>query len=178
MKTMNISIKLLSLALLALYVASVPIAAQQPKPCESTESKQFDFWIGEWNLSWKNPESNTLSGTNKISKIMNSCVVQENFDGNPGMNFKGMSVSVYDRRINKWRQTWVDDQGGYLEFIGKYKNNKMTLSREFEVDGQKKKQRMVFYNIKENSMDWDWETSGDDGKSWKLAWRIHYDRKK
>ncbi len=36
--------------------------------------------------------------------------------------------------------------------------------------------RMVFYDIKENSMVWDWESTEDGGKTWKLNWRINYKR--
>ena len=35
---------------------------------------------------------------------------------------------------------------------------------------------MVFYDIGENSLTWDWESSLDGGETWKLQWRIFYIR--
>jgi hypothetical protein len=54
----------------------------------------------------------------------------------------------------------------------------MILSREFEKDGKKINQRMVWYNIQENSLKWNWERSEDKGKNWKVLWEINYKRKK
>jgi hypothetical protein len=36
---------------------------------------------------------------------------------------------------------------------------------------------MVFYNISDQSLDWNWERSADWGQSWELLWRIHYQRR-
>jgi hypothetical protein len=33
---------------------------------------------------------------------------------------------------------------------------------------------MVFRNITPESLDWDWQTSADGGKTWKDLWNIHY----
>jgi hypothetical protein len=38
--------------------------------------------------------------------------------------------------------------------------------------------RMVFYKIKPDSFDWNWEASTDGAKTWKTDWHIHYERKK
>ncbi len=48
----------------------------QQAHCSSPEAKQFDFWIGNWNLTW----NDTLYGTNHIEKILGSCTIQENFN--------------------------------------------------------------------------------------------------
>lgn len=37
--------------------------------------------------------------------------------------------------------------------------------------------RMVFKNITENSLDWDWQRSENDGKTWVDVWNIHYQRR-
>ena len=53
------------------------------------------------------------------------------------MDFKGMSVSVHNAITDLWQQTWVDNNGGYLDFTGGFQNEVMTLSREVEREGQK-----------------------------------------
>ncbi len=137
-----------------------------------TGEGQFDFWIGEWNLSW----GDTAKGYNRVEKILGGKVVQENFSGLDSAPLRGTSVSVYDKHADIWRQTWVDNQGGYLDFSGRYKNGKMVLSREAHRDGQRFLQRMVWYNIKHKTFDWNWERSDDNGKTWKVMWQIHYVR--
>ena len=146
------------------------------KPCSSAEASQFDFWVGEWNLTWQDKDGNTLTGSNNITKILNGCVIEENFKGG---NFIGKSVSVYNPNKIVWQQTWVDNGGSYLEFVGGFEDGKMTLSREITTEENKKiMQRMIFYNIANNELDWNWEKSTDNGKTWQLAWKIHYSRKK
>lgn len=53
----------------------------------------------------------------------------------------------------------------------------MILSRTATKDGRSFLQRMVFYNISENELDWNWERSDDQGQSWQCLWHIHYQRR-
>jgi hypothetical protein len=156
--------------------AVVPVAAQgdtTEPPCHSPEAAQFDFWLGEWNLTWRD----SGKGTNKITKVLDGCVILENFDGAPSMQFRGWSVSSFDVATGEWKQTWVDNQGGYLDFTGGFADGKMTLSRETTIEGKPALQRMVFSNIGENDLDWNWEHSLDGGGTWEPRWLIHYRRR-
>ncbi len=132
---------------------------------------QFDFWIGDWIVSW----GNGATGTNHVSAILDGRVIQENFNGQPAIPLNGMSVSTYDTRLQKWRQTWVDNQQSYIDLIGQFENNQMTLLTV--PDDQPIRYRMIFYNITPNEFDWNWEKSDDQGNSWQLQWQIHYQRK-
>lgn len=167
-----------TLLLASLAVVS-PGAAQDaktppPPPCSAPEASQFDFWIGEWDLTWEGGK-----GTNIITSILGSCVIQEQFDGRDaeGKGLVGMSTSVYNPRLGKWQQTWVDNQGSYLEFVGGMEGDGMILSREATRDGKTFHQRMVFSDIKESELNWSWERSEDEGKTWTPVWVIHYQRK-
>ena len=135
--------------------------------------KQFDFWLGEWDVSWGEGQG----GINRVDKILDGKVIREQFDGNPAMPFRGMSLSVYDARAELWRQTWVDTEGNYWSFNGRFEDGRTTLSTEVEDDGKPALLRMVFFNIAADKLDWHWERSEDGGKSWELRWHIHYKRK-
>lgn len=155
----------------------------QPAPCTAPEFKQFDFWVGEWDLEGKSPVPNkpneftTGRHKNTIVKTLDGCVIQENFDDLAG--FRGMSVSMYDAKAGKWKQTWVDNAGAYLDLVGEFKDGKMVLMRKaVNARGIPVVQRMTFSNIKPDSFDWDWDASRDDGKTWVSNWKIHYTRKK
>ena len=135
--------------------------------------RQFDFWLGDWDVSWGEGQQ----GTNRIDKILDGKVIREQFDGNPAMPFRGMSLSVYDSRRGLWRQTWVDMEGNYWAFRGSFEDGRMTLSTEDVVEDKAVMLRMVFYNIAADELEWSWERSEDGGRSWQQRWHIHYTRK-
>src|SRR2546421_4953458 len=137
------------------------------------EATQFDFWIGEWDLTWKNGGR----GTNSIRAILDSKVILETFNAHPTDTFQGMSFSVYNLSMRKWQQTWVDNQGNYLDFVGAYQDGKMILERTATVGEQSILQRMIFFNITATDLDWSWERSQDHGTTWEILWQIHYRRR-
>lgn len=151
----------------------------KPAPCSETQQKQFDFWVGSWDLTWPgNSAGEVAHGTNNITRILDGCVVQENFSGGDAMPLRGLSVSLFNARSGKWQQTWVDNEGAYLDFVGEFKDGQMTLTREAtKADGSKVIQRMVYKNITPAEFDWSWESSSDGGKTWKVLWPIHYKKK-
>jgi len=148
---------------------------------ELDPEQYFDFWVGEWEVSWEEGEGDMGCGTNIVEKTLDGSVIQENFRILEGNNkgFKGTSISVYQPRFDRWKQSWADNTGGYFDFTGKIDGNKRIFQTEVVEmeDGRKLIQRMVFYDITDNSMTWDWEASEDGGDTWTLNWRINYIRK-
>jgi hypothetical protein len=170
-----------------LSALTVPlISAQQtgsqpapPDPCLVAERTQLAFWLGEWELTWPGEKHGEVGhGTNSIRRVLDGCAIEENFSGGTAMHLRGRSLSIFDTISGKWKQTWVDNEGGYLDFTGEFRDGQMILAREaVRRNGQKVLQRMVFKNITSNELDWSWEASTDGGKSWQVNWPIHYKRK-
>lgn len=131
---------------------------------------QFDFWLGAWDCTW----GEDGKGSNRVLRIMDDKVIQENFSA---PDLLGMSVSVYDPERKVWCQTWVDNNGTYLDFTGCFEDSRMTLVRDAIVRGEACKQRMVWYNIEPGQFDWNWERSDDGGQTWRVLWKIKYSRK-
>ncbi len=167
--------------LAALLLANSALAQQSKQPpCSAPEFRQFDFWVGEWELAW--PASPATQGTpghaaNRIESTLDKCVIMEHFDGAPAIPLRGMSVSTFNLLTHQWQQTWVDNSGGYLDFTGGFKNGRMVLSRHATRNGKTFLQRMVWKNIQPGSLDWSWERSDDGGRTWKVLWPIHYRKK-
>ena len=132
---------------------------------------QFDFWLGEWDVTW----SEDGRATNQIERILDGKIIQENFTA-PDLH--GISVSVYDPERKLWCQTWEDNNGTYLDFTGRFEDGKMILVRDAIVRGEACKQRMVWYEIQPDQFEWNWERSDDDGATWRTLWQIHYQRTK
>ena len=103
-------------------------------------------------------------------------VILERFDGRPGTTLRGLSVSVFDRELECWRQTWVDSHGGYLDFTGGVGDDGvMELRHEKLEDGIVVPFRMRFTEVERESFVWLWERGAAEGR-WNEQWRIRYTR--
>ena len=158
----------------SLLIASAPVmAAEAPPPnCNAPEFRQLDFWMGEWNVKWDGGQ-----GVNSITKSYDGCVVEERFDGGSSMHLKGHSVSTYFRDIHQWRQNWVDNEGGYFDFIGGPQPDGTFIFSNLRISKKTPYARMVFEKIKKDSLTWRWQKSADEGKTWADSWVIYYTHK-
>lgn len=165
------------ISMLVCLLAATALFSQTNTPCTAPEISQFNFWIGEWKLTW----NDSLHGSNKIEKFFGNCTLQENFH-DPKTGYSGKSWTVYNPNYNTWQQTWVDNQGGYIHLTGGMVGDSMVLTTaEQKVPASmsatgKMVNRMVFYHIKQDSFDWCWESSTDSGKTWTPRWQIRYVR--
>jgi hypothetical protein len=107
------------------YASVVPEAPQAPAPpqtppplptCSLPEHRQFDFWVGEWDVRPAGtPDTAATPLRNDIRLEDSGCVVTEHWT-TPRMT--GRSVNIYDRTRGQWHQTWVDSTGGLHEYWG------------------------------------------------------------
>ena len=167
-----------SALLLATLAASTAFAQAQPQyGCDSPESKQLDFWVGTWELSYTGPNGQPAKSRNRITKVLDGCAVLEEFDGGAGTKLVGRSYSVFDRATKRWKQTWVDNTGSYLDLEGATVDGNFAFERTVTRNGRTSHQRMVFSEVKPDSLRWSWQLS-PDGKAWNTAWDIEYRRVK
>ena len=113
--------------------------AKQTPPCSAAENRQFDFWIGEWEVF----SQDKLVGTNRVELILGSCVIQENWIGSGGSI--GNSLNYYNASTGKWNQLWVDNYGTNIHFSGNYSDKKMTLYGEGISQREGHEGEPVFY---------------------------------
>ncbi len=122
----------------------------------AAEFRQLDFWVGQWDLTWKGGK-----GTNNVTREMNGCVIHEHFSGDASVeNMRGESVSIYQPKLGLWRQTWVDNQGGYIPLTGGVQNDGSFLLTTTRLNDKQRQTRMIFENIKPGSFTWRWQSSG------------------
>jgi tetratricopeptide (TPR) repeat protein len=142
-------------------------------PCKGrAESRQFDFWIGEWLP--RNAAGLTV-GTSSIQLILGSCVIFENWNTPVS---SGKSFSNYSTADGKWHQTWVDDKGTLAYYTGEMVDGKMVLDAPREVNGKRTIARMTFSKLPSGDVRQHGESSADDGKSWTTTFDFTYVRKK
>jgi hypothetical protein len=127
----------------------------------------LDFWIGDWTVSWPGG-----TGTNRIRRILDDRVIEEVFEchGEDGSLY-GRSHSVLDAADGRWKQTWVDSSGAYLDFVGVPVDGRISFQRT-APDGAL--QRMVWLHVREDGFRWEWQRSEDGGATWQVSWPLNY----
>jgi hypothetical protein len=133
----------------------------------------LDFWIGTWDVSWDGGGH----GTNTIRRILGDRVIEETFHGTDADGtLDGRSLSVRDMADGRWRQTWVDSNGAYLDFVGVAVDGRIAFQRDAIIDGAAGLQRMIWLDVTPKALRWQWQRSGDGGASWAVVWEIQYRR--
>ena len=158
--------------LIMLVAATVPALAQPAGGC-AEKSDQFNFWIGEWNVT--DTGNGKQAGTNSIQPILDGCVLMESWTGASGS--KGVSLNFYNTQTEKWQQFWVWRNGVTLELSGEYKEGKMVLSgTSLSRAGKKVENRITWYDNADGTVRQHWEAS-IDGKPWNTAFDGLYKKK-
>ena len=150
----------------------VPAAAQtappaKPPPCAAAEHRQFDFWLGHWEV--RDP-SGKIVGHNRIEATHGGCALIERWTSIAGVT--GTSVNIYDRDRRRWHQTWVDSGGELLQLDGSRVDTAMVLTGEaFDADApnQSSRQRITWTPLAGGRVRQLWESSSDGGTTWTVA---------
>ncbi len=139
--------------------------APAPAPCSAPEFRQFDFWIGEWEVT----ANGSVAGTNDIRRVLDGCALHESWKGAGGMS--GNSLNAYDATAGEWHQTWVDDRGSVLRLSGAFKDGKMVLSGRRPVPGSPgvtAAHRITWQETAPRQVRQLWEVSRDGGSTWQV----------
>src|ERR1700742_1364321 len=82
-----------------------PADAAPASHCASAEYRQFDFWVGTWDVY---PTGGSeLVAHSLIESVYNGCGVRENWMPLKAEN-SGGSLNIYVAAEKLWRQTWID----------------------------------------------------------------------
>ena len=149
-----------------MILGPAPAAAQnQPQPtCDGPEYRQFDFWIGEWDVTVRGQPA----GTSVITSKEKGCLIHEQWTSAGGGT--GQSMNFYDRTDGKWHQVWVASNGSVLRFTGALENGALAYASQGKrPDGAVILHRLVFTPNADGSVRQHWTTSTDDGKTWTEA---------
>ncbi|HEX9653818.1 MAG TPA: tetratricopeptide repeat protein [bacterium] len=151
------------------------VADKNARPCEYSEKhRAFDFWIGEWEVF--NPQGQQI-GANVIEKILNGCVLYENWTSARSGYF-GKSFNYYEPSAGRWKQNWVDATGGIVWYAGEVKDGVMHFAGEnISMDGSKQLARVTFTPLPDGRVHHVIEQSADDGKTWSVYFDGMYVKK-
>ncbi len=135
--------------------------------------REFDFWVGEWSVV---NAAGDVVGTNRITASDNGHVITEKWTSRSGGT--GTSINYYHPEQEQWRQTWVDAEGGVIEYRGKFSDGKMQFEGEmFQPNGTKLLSRMTFTPNSDGTVEQFIENSEDGGKTWTTYFKGTYQPK-
>ncbi len=160
-----------------------PAATGAAAPCAVPEARQFDFWIGEWEMvsRFLQPDGKWTEekATDSVRPVLNGCALYQEWKGTvAGQPLHGISLTSYAPGERQWQQAWSDDSGPSLYvFTGGMEGDRMVLSRQVVVDGKPVVRRQVYSNIRPDGFDWAYEQSTEAG-GWTPLWTIRYTRKR
>ena len=149
-----------------------------PKPCATQPVyRQFDFWIGSWDVYGLNGQK---AGESKIELILDSCIILENWTSAKG-GYAGKSFNTYNSSSKQWQQTWVDNMGGSTEYLeGKFEDKKMVFATSpfnFSKDTIAVR-RLTFHNLGIDKVRQHGEISKDGAVTWRTEYDLEYRRRK
>lgn len=160
--------------------AATPPATTPPAPCTASPVyRQFDFWIGSWDVHpWSAPgASGPQLGTNDITVIESGCALHESWRATNGGT--GRSFNWFDRNLQSWRQLWIDQSGGTLDYSSAEASDGQMVFRGWTLDRQRRRveQRLTFTRIHPDTLRQLFETSLDSGRSWTPGFDGRYIRR-
>jgi hypothetical protein len=163
------------IAVLALSVSDSTLA-QSPSAL-APESNQFDFWLGEWETEMTSiPDfSKKRTGKDKVQSLLKGRLIEEVFtrDGD-GEKFQ-RGYLTYLARDKQWQHIIYDATWGEYRFVGGKKGDNFVLESPAD-DTRPMKHRETFSNISEDGFNYTWQSSQDNGKTWKDVWKVKYKR--
>jgi len=162
----------------ARFASIVEQARRNQQPCQYTpEFRQFDFWVGEWNVVAT--QSGAPAGESRIERILGNCVILENWTslGSPG--YVGKSYNTYNSSLKRWEQFWVDNAAGMIHFHGGLKDGVMDYWTDDlpQPDGSVLRRHLQFFSQGPDQVRQFSQGSKDGGKSWFVEYDLTYHRK-
>lgn len=165
---------------LFLLASAAAVLPQDPEP-----ARQFDFWIGEWDVNlrmrqadgiWKDQHKAEV----KIYSILGGKAILELWsEGKEGIN--GYSLRYYNPAKNKW-DLWLNwagkNRSGTNGLDGVFRHGRGEFYAEQKLqDGTTRISRYTFSDITPRSLRWDDGYSTDGGKTWSQNWIMEFTRK-
>ncbi|MFW6088713.1 MAG: hypothetical protein ACODAB_03100, partial [Gemmatimonadota bacterium] len=135
--------------------------------CSAPEFRQFDFWLGRWEV--RNPDGEVV-GHNEIRRVSGGCGLLESWEGTGGGT--GVSINSYDADLGRWTQRWVGGdatlwlEGGLEDGPD---GERMTLAgtRPRTTPRGAVLDRISWRPLPDGRVRQVWEVSADEGETWR-----------
>jgi hypothetical protein len=143
---------------------------EKTRPCTTPEYRQFDFWIGDWDVQAPNGQP---AGHNLVTLEQDGCLLIEHWKSSTGGQ-TGTSFNYYDVRDKKWHQLYLDNSGNAGAFpamAGSLRGDKMVL---LTGPAGRPVSRWTWYVVAPGKVRQMAEQSTDGQKTWSITWDSIY----
>lgn len=164
-----------------------PSATYAQGPC-GPESRQFDFWIGEWDILNRNRPGDesrwydTGMATDRVYPVAGGCGIVEHWRGDAyGEFLVGFSLRSFNPDTRQWdlillwpsngQPRFGELRGGFRHARGEF------YSRGIGPQGDTTFTRFTFSDITPETVMWQDGASSDGGKTWSSTWIMEFTRR-
>ena len=111
-------------AVLFFIISALSEAQAQSYDCMGSDThRQFDFWLGQWQVT--DADGTTVYGENEITLSERGCALREQWRSSRGGT--GSSINYFNPVDGLWHQHWVDSGASIIHISGGMKGNSMVL---------------------------------------------------
>ena len=151
------------------------------------ETESLGRLVGKWDAKIErlDRDGNWNPGTNKIEwhwyYILNGHGIQDDWiteklakDGSDSTLVYGTNIRIFNKQENKWHMAWIHGDGRKLATFTAVNENDKVIMEGRNADGREV--RITFFDMTDNSFEWQQEWTFDEGKSWTVVVKIHCKR--
>ena len=165
------------LVLMAAWFSLAPAPAfaapDSPSCSANSESRQLDFWLGDWTVTYPGMAGSSAS---KVSLDLDKCLVIETWQGAKGHT--GKNMFAYSADDQRWHGMFADNEGRVHIFEGKVSERLAEfIGPSRGAEGQTVLNRIKVVQVAADKVEQSWEKSTDNGGTWTTVFRGQYSRK-
>jgi hypothetical protein len=164
------TVALMTLGLFSfMHIATVDA---EERLCGAAEFRQFDFWIGEWDVV---DHEGRPAGRNSIALEQRGCALVERWTSMKGGT--GMSLNHFDPMSRQWKQHWVG-LGLILEMSGALIEGSIVLEGplQYVAESRVTLLRGTWTPLPDGRVRQHFVESADRGKTWTDWFDGYYSR--
>lgn len=169
----------------SLLALPLPAVVQETGACAAPEARQFDFWIGDWDIRQRILQQDgtwlELEASTSVSPALEGCALVEHWSGTvqffwEGMTepepMEGLSVRAYDAEAGDWSIHWMDTRTPRFgePYRGTFDGDRGEFFRSWETPQGPRTGRITFSDIAPDAVTWELAISADGGDSWTTLW--------
>ncbi len=163
-------------------------ASSTAAPCRDPAYRQFDFWIGQWDVvnRQRRPQGTewgiTGHATDRVYPVADGCGMVEHWLGTAAQGqVLGYSLRVWNPHKHKWDLVLLwprPEQPRFFTLEGDFRDGRGDFLRTFtDTAGNPVQVRFSFSDITPNSLRWNDGVSRDRGQTWAGSWIMEFTRR-
>ena len=177
---------------LVIAVSGPALSDAAPTACAAPEARQFDFWLGKWEIQQKIRQRDgtwlSLPARTSVASVLDGCALLERWEGDvkfywEGMEaverMEGLSVRSYDPEAGQWCIHWMDSRHPRFgpPFCGRFAEGRGDFHQKRTTPAGVREMRIRFSERGGDTVLWELATGGEAESSWAPLWIMEMKRR-